>query len=710
MKEMKQIYAEKLLSKGFLVLESSSENCVLSDVECSKIFKSLNDSFNSLGYEISAEDISLLKRSTLIGIHKFYEANFKLLSKSKGEDVDHIVFYKSFPDMENIQIDEYVLRALLHYMTATEEEYGYLAQDTEDFERVELHSEEKITLRLINGEQAEKLLLEEARAMFEEKIAIPLSEEKFLREIFSDYPGQISPASIPFKENIGRYLKLLSLHKDIDEVLNTESLKFIDTATDFLRVYAVLSGSSATLKERVIFTSLKRSTRVVFLKILDDIAKNKECYTELKKREFLFKRAFEKLHIGEYSKEFPAIFEAVYNFRSDNYLTFNSRLEALLDEPEEYLKLLATRPGEFARKLDHMLRSYRFNNGSVLSYFDEIKENISSKVLIELWEFFTNRKREEFRVFPIKSQYYTKYYYCDDNRVKIDDATKAGVVQRIEEALSHIYKKKDHIEKVYLDEKLKNYPVPRSNRNASATTFFMPIGTRLKLDLSGESFLRIFTHWKNKAERTDIDLSLELFTEDLKEGTSLAWHSMHNGRDFSSYHSGDIITAPKGASEFIDLDYVAASKKYRYIAIVNTVFTKQDFCDIDECFTGIIPLDKIGKKGKIFNPEFVRYKFDLKQRNCSQNVIFMVDLIRMELIYLDIPIYGRYIVAGKNVSISKAIADASKKKMSLYKLFTLHREHLSFVDNAEEAEFIISDDNSADLQPKDIEKISSNWL
>ena len=57
-------------------------------------------------------------------------------------------------------------------------------------------------------------------------------------------------------------------------------------------------------------------------------------------------------------------------------------------------------------------------------------------------------------------------------------------------------------------------------------------------------------------------------------------------------YSGDITSAPEGASEFIDLEYKKARQFGRYVVISNTVYTGQNFCDIPE-----IPLAKIENSG-----------------------------------------------------------------------------------------------------------------
>ena len=119
-----------------------------------------------------------------------------------------------------------------------------------------------------------------------------------------------------------------------------------------------------------------------------------------------------------------------------------------------------------------------------------------------------------------------------------------------------------------------------------------------------------------------------------------------------------------------------------------------------------------GKRGKVYNPEFVKYKFDLTQKGSNQNIAFAVDLKTLELIWIDSPFSYGYdcIVASGNGSIVLALKNALKTHMSLYDFFMLHKKHIEIVENKEDADIIISDSDDATLKPFDVETISSKWL
>ena len=57
-----------------------------------------------------------------------------------------------------------------------------------------------------------------------------------------------------------------------------------------------------------------------------------------------------------------------------------------------------------------------------------------------------------------------------------------------------------------------------------------------------------------------------------------------------------------------------------------------------------------------------------------------------------------------------SLKDVLKEHMNLYDFFMLHKGHVEFVDNIDEADIVVSDDSNATLKPFDVENIAANWL
>lgn len=717
---MRSCYKDKLLSKGYVVIKRFSE--AKSDNN-DRLIAAIINSFSSLGYAFSKNSLDMLTKLNNEELNFLYNENINTLKRAKGANVKHVVFYPEFPNMEAISDEEYYIRAILHYLTSTENSYGFMNQD-KHVERVvkKLSCDKKDILNIVFEEDTTKIIVKIAKDLFESKIAIPSKDKQFLKEVIYDYSDLLEIDAFPFKENLATFisvtLKVAKLKNvNISDILTRKSLKFIKTCTDLLRVYAAISNphNINLTEDKIHFVSLGRKERRLFLSILNSLAEDNPYITDdFARHEFYWKKAFEKLHVGEYKNKYPFIYKAAYNFRNDAYKTYYGLIETCLSEGdiESALIYLSNRPGDFARKLDRLLRNYN-EEKMVLSYFKKRVHLVSTNVLLQLWEYYKNRVIKDERFFIFNNGNDMQYFYTKDNRNELSQDTISEVLTIIEEGLKKIYSTYPRIEKVYIDPTIVNYAVPTNARNGSCQNKTLTFGTRIKLDEEEGSFIRLFTHWKNskKFGRVDIDLAIELYSEDFSMCQSVSWHDMSGGRNFNTYHSGDITSAPNGASEFIDLNYQKARKYYRYVVVTNYVYTGQDYCDIPECFSGVMLFDKKGKEGKVFDPQFVRHKFDLTQKGVNSNIAFVVDLETMEMIWMDTSIQsGMCCVSEGDKFVDAAVKKALKEHMNLYDFFMLHKGHISLVDTKEEAEFIISEDPEANIKPYDVEIISSQWF
>lgn len=79
--------------------------------------------------------------------------------------------------------------------------------------------------------------------------------------------------------------------------------------------------------------------------------------------------------------------------------------------------------------------------------------------------------------------------------------------------------------------------------------------------------VRCFIWWKDGQSRTDLDLSAVALNENHMHKCSIAYYNL---RELGGYHSGDITSAPNGASEFIDIDiekFLKLGIKYVLISV-----------------------------------------------------------------------------------------------------------------------------------------------
>lgn len=709
---MKNELLSLLLQQDCCVLPHKSKDEVVGE----HALAGLLQSFRTLGYELSPDTVRHLSKCSSEEVSKFYHAYYPLLQDEKGVLYPHRLFYPNFPNLENVSDLEFFLRAIAHYCTAEEDSYGFCNQDLEGLPlyRPRRGSHDKVTaLSGIRMSEARKRLVHLAVTSFEGNRAINGNLADDLREVFRAYGRHIQIERIPFHENIPLYIYCRGGVKKLTE----EMLSFVREPTDVLRLYASMSNQGATLCGRYItFKSLSRKLRRILLSKLEEFAAKKASICEdLARHEGIWKRALEKLHPGEFTKQFPHFAKAAHDFRNGNYDTFYAKLERAKADQDDYLNLLSSRPGEFARRLDMMLCIPNYDPDKTLSRFEEVGEQIATTVLISMWNHFASRGQTERRIFRFHSDAGFKIVLSDNAERALDEGLRKRAIACIETILRRIYAKRPRVENVYLSPSLAQYAVPSNNRNASRASASLTFGSRLRLDPEVQ-FLRCFTYWKNNGRRVDIDLSAEFFDSDFLHASSVSWHDHEESQELGCYHSGDFVTAPRGASEFIDIDIQKAAKKYRYVAIADALFTGGDFASIPVCFAGVAFLDKLqageeGKRSGKLDPRSVRYKYDLTSPGCVLTLAFTVDLWEKQLIWMDAPfVGGRGMVASSDSRVKAQVQYALKRRMTLYDLFKLHDGHVSFVAKPSRADYWIGDERRADLSPQQMGDIVADWL
>jgi stress response protein SCP2 len=148
--------------------------------------------------------------------------------------------------------------------------------------------------------------------------------------------------------------------------------------------------------------------------------------------------------------------------------------------------------------------------------------------------------------------------------------------------------------------------------------------------------LRFFIHWKERDNSTDYDLSAVVLGEDLKPLFHLSYtnlrHSVH-------VHSGDITSAPNGASEFVDLRLDAVDGAYIVPQVY--VYRGEGFDEVDESFFGFMARDET-QDGLPFEPRTVRTKFELRgSSRVAMPLVFVREGGQWQAKWLNLFVAGR---------------------------------------------------------------------
>lgn len=546
-------------------------------------------------------------------------------------DKNYKPFYPNFPD-QVIQASDFELyfNAIVHY-------YGDVigARITPVYE-----VEDRLPLVLDNFEDLKVIDIFDANdvantrdAMLGMKVSWSVDDQYDIKVLMATQPGYNSGVAIPNKENMAYLTQVVGL----DQVV-----AMADNATDVLRAIVVYSGGDPALNgvgvTKVKIKSMPRRVRraVVaqlnnFTYLEDDVMRNIP----------LWKLVFHTLHVGEFANQYPNVVAVAQIARNNGKGkdTFNHRVE-LCYQVQNWPRLLnelKARPGEFARRLDSVLRNHP-HPSVVINAFADVAHKVSTPVLWSLLTFYGNRELyvdgSLDRSFSVKGRYGTLQH-----TTKLLPPLPAFQVYDLRQAIRNALRK--HYETrnllsglVYIDPSVNGFTIPFDLRSASASDKVIGRGTKLSVD---GDVLRMFTWWKDIDNdvwggRVDIDLSALLINADLTRTNQVGYYNL---RDYGITHSGDFTSAPNGASEFIDVevDKVLAAG-YRYVAMTLNSYTGQNFNEIPEVVAGVMARPD-GMSGDVYEPGTVSTAFDVNYEG-KMTTPLVFDLLEKKMVWLDL--------------------------------------------------------------------------
>ena len=449
------------------------------------------------------------------------------------------------------------------------------------------------------------------------------------------------------------------------------------TVTDVLRLAVALAGGDTSLAEPCRFPSFSRAQRRRLLGLLDAVGRvqdGRDCAEEMSRRCERWKRLARHLRPGDYARRFPRAAALLHQVASGGAEAgFTSRLEEALAhrDVEGALRLLATRPGVFARRLNHLLRLCADDAARerVVAEFARVAPEVSLPVLVRLWEYFSSPGAEAlpWRVVAIKAAAGAKTTLIPTTRRP--GPVDAEVVRVVEEAL----RQRAHLGRIAVDQGLyEGYTAPLGLRSASPGLRTAGRGTRLPLP-EGET-IRFFLHWRDLPEappetpgpagpaaaedgrdtRVDLDLSAFFVSEDLARTEQIAYYNL---RSTAAVHSGDLTSAPDGAAEFIDVTLAEALRQgWRYVVMTVHSFSHHRLSEVPECWAGAMARGADPQSGEVFEASTVMQRLDLISPTFNATP-FVIDLAERRLIWWDLPVgVGEHQVANLDRSSNRVLA------------------------------------------------------
>ena len=497
--------------------------------------------------------------------------------------------------------------------------------------------------------------------------------------VFGDH--SVDPAKVVFKEIRTFIMKFHWNREDFDAV----SL-YVDTPTDLLRLFATLTDSDVSLAAPIKFPKFNRRQRRFVVSRLNGCSSLAE---DLVAYKGLWLALGRSLHLGEFASKFPSAYKAFNLLRNAKIQTYNGEVEEAFKakDLDGLLELLTQRPGVFARRIHQVLElasnlphnvsmpAFGTRAPEALQSFSSVVGQVQLKNLLVLHRYFSTIEDSPLRTIINKRG---KIRVMDNRQNRLQPSVVGALlgvlVAGIEAAIVESKDAWQAGSKVWIDPALRNYTVPLQQRKASDGLLTLGRGTRMPLEKG--AVLRLFVWWKQAAERTDLDLSLISYDDQMNYTGHVSYTNLASG---GMQHSGDIQSAPKGAAEFIDIDLAAVRKGgSRYIATQILRYSGEHFGTC-ECHAGWMIRDKVTSNYKTFDIKTVQNKFDVTGAG-SYAIPIIVDLQENEIIFVDLFMrgvdhYNRVEGAYQDISVvTKEIARMIETRPNMFDLATFHRD------------------------------------
>lgn len=645
----------------------------------------------SLGYMMDSNLLEAVSGLPTAKLQTFAKELVSTLSALKGANVTYAPMYPNFPaQVMNASSMELFLNAIVHYLSS-----GRLMPNYEKLPREFAfeHTEFKVI----------GLATEEEFASIFTKIlgsneSISEQDKNIVKWFLDSYGNLVFPDDMPFKENmclIGAYM----IENDIS------IYPIVKNATDVLRIATHMSDGDVSLAGNTKFRNFKRRERRELTLALERVGTEEDIVRHAGK----WVRLAHGLHVGDYSAKAYSLLESVRN--NIPVRTFASDVEQHLEkeQPVKVIKRLVERPGDFARRLDHVLRMAKTvrNQTITVNKFLSVADAVSTRVLIQLLGHFKRRAVNVKKrvVFPKGSIQNAKLI---DGLEALPETVVTQLTSGITSLLIERFKEqyKEPMGKVYIDESLKDCPIPSQQRSASAGTFEVTRGTKLPLG-DDKDTLRFFIYWKG----VDIDLSTVAFDENLNCKGHISYTQL---RSTDMCHSGDITNAPYGASEFIDINMSSAlNRGIRYVSMNVLVYYGPTFAEHETVYAGWMTRSA-PDSNEVYDPKTVNYKMDLTM-NTRKCIPVIFDLKERKAIWTDLGESDNFTrpnnVENNAVSIKNVVEALTTKsnKISLYELFYMHAMAAGeIVEDREDADIVFAWDG--DVKPSDISVIGSDYI
>ena len=412
---------------------------------------------------------------------------------------------------------------------------------------------------------------------------------------------------------------------------------------DVLRLFAALTEGDLSLHDKVRFPRLSRRQRRLILAILEASPRLRDVF----RRRGLWLAVAKSLHVGEYAEKFKktaAVFAELRTTRRDAQSVL-SRFERQLADGDLAAGadiLAAEAPSVLVRQLRRVAALTAGNGSSVAvaTALAKASASVPLRTLLAARAQIADNGATYPRLAITKSGL-PLVISRPTGHLELGAAQQGTLLTILDAAIAASCAAKGSWagQRVWIDAACEDLLVPDQLRETSDGLVTLDRGSRVAVP--DAAVLRLFVHWREPAGfRSDLDLSCVALDENFRVVEHVSWTNLANG---AMVHSGDVTSAPDGASEFIDIKLKSLSEKksWRYLAPMIFRYAGPSFCDLDEAVAGWMLRDAASSDRRTFDVATVRDAYALKGK-MGTAMPFVYDIVEQQVLYLDAYLASRY--------------------------------------------------------------------
>ncbi|MEM6956298.1 MAG: hypothetical protein AAF645_11435 [Myxococcota bacterium] len=586
-------------------------------------FSTLLANIAHYGFALNAPAFEAVRSLAAVDVEAWWtatEAALRALTGADREMADHVV-YKNFPaEVLNMSEADYWLRQILMYWGLPNELLRENEAPRAPFEasafRVLLLGDET-TL----GSLYAQLVRLPSRWSDEEQLHVAHLAERFHKLVSVD--------EAPFREN-----RIDLVHLLITQGIHPE----LGDATDVLRLAHALSDGDVSLREKGRLRRFKRAERRQLLSLLEA---SKHLEADVGARQEAFKRLFHELRPGDYKERFPCVV-AVYDrlYKGEPFPSMNRELEACLAKRDvRALGILATRPGEFMRRLMHALRLF---GGDAAGAFMRVAPSLTNLQLLRLEKVLRTANGRRFRTFPPRGNWSKLQVQPVDADAALDDSLLGGVADQLAGLVAA--RVKAIVPTVNLDKRAQFVSLPTNDGDLAP----YGRGTRFPIPESVD-FIRTASYWSSgpTAQNVWYDNGWNFFDAQWQPKGAVCWNMPQvEGAAFSGDPTNS-KDAEGRACQLIDLyPKKLHANGIRYAVWSLLCYSRKSFNEASEVFAAL-QWGEHAQSGGLFEPSRAQLAFPVRGAAMSKFIAY-VDLERAECVYMDASLPARVSSAAAN--------------------------------------------------------------